>query len=297
MIYLTNRDGGKTDEAGHYQFLASGFDGNVLDGLTLLQQSPLGMKLNLTAGNARIPYGGYAYSAFVQEGETEEVQIGTANPSNPRIDRVVMYIDRAMARQTVNPNNPGIAKIAVVAGTPAGTPVRPSDVSVNAAVGNNPWIDLADVRVNTGVTQITTSNVTDKRVMASAVLGPNAVTADKIDFTTLLKGQQEMSTGVLTESFVTKATIDISAVPNGYTVEISMFGIFDGSGTLTNRMLRATYNSVNYDSTLTASWGNSQSRVFRIVKVSGQNSITIQAKKDNSSAITLSSGQALWKVV
>lgn len=183
-IYLTNRDGGKTDEAGHYQFLASGFSGNVLNGLTLVQTNPLGMKLNLTAGNARIPYGGYAYSAFVQEGETHEVQIGTANPSNPRIDRVVMYIDRAMARQTVNPNNPGIAKIAVVAGTPAGSPVRPSDVSVNTAVGNNPWIDLADVRVNTGVTQITTANVTDKRVMASAVLGPKAVTADKIDFTT-----------------------------------------------------------------------------------------------------------------
>ena len=212
MIYLTNRDGGKTDEAGHYQFLASGFNGNVLNGLTLVQTSPLGMKLNLTAGNARIPYGGYAYSAFVQEGETHEVQIGTANPSNPRIDRVVMYIDRAMARQTVDPNNPGIAKIAVVAGTPAGTPVRPSDVSVNSAVDNNPWIDLADVRVNTGVTQITTANVTDKRVMASAVIGPKAVTLPKLNGGSTGGALLTDASGNVTGGKVTADKIDLTTL-------------------------------------------------------------------------------------
>lgn len=200
-IYLTNRDGGKTDEEGHYQFLASGFTGNVLDGLTLVQQSPLSMKLNLTAGNARIPYGGYAYTAYVKAGQTHEVTFGTANPSNPRIDRVVLYVDRTEARQIVTPNNPDIVKVAVVAGTPAGTPTRPSDANVNTAVSNNPWIDLADVRINAGVTQVTTANVTDKRIMAMALIPPKGVTADKIDFTTFaVKSAHNPSTISLSNS-------------------------------------------------------------------------------------------------
>src|SRR5690606_18374576 len=132
------------------------------NGLQVTQNSPLGMSVIVGPGDARVPYADYAYTAWNDANEV--VTISTANPSNPRIDRLVMYIDRGETPQQVNPNNPGIPKFAVVAGTPAAVPTRPDNTAVNSAVGaTNPWIDLADIRVNAGVTQITNANITDTR--------------------------------------------------------------------------------------------------------------------------------------
>lgn len=166
-IFLSNRDGGLTDEQGHYRFQTNVWSGNVIgNGLQVTQNSPLGMSVLVGEGDARIPYSDYAYTPWVDGSET--VTIATANPSNPRIDRVVMYIDRSEPRQQVNPNNPGIAKLMAVAGTPGAVPVRPSNVTVQAAVGaGNPYIDLADVRVNAGVTQITNANISDTKTPIS----------------------------------------------------------------------------------------------------------------------------------
>lgn len=190
MIYLTNRDGGLTDEEGHYKYLGAAFTGNVISGMSVGQNSPLGMSVVVSGGDARIPYGSYAYAAWIPSGSPEIATIPTADGSNPRIDRIVLYVDRSEATQQVTPNNPGIAKIAVVPGTPGAIPVRPSDSDVNSAVSNNPWINLADVRVNTGVTQITNANITDTRVMAgpvipngfigTAAIGQGAVTSQKL---------------------------------------------------------------------------------------------------------------------
>ena len=183
-IYLTNRDGGKTDEAGHYHFLANAFTGNVVKGLTLAVSSPLSMKLKVQAGDARVPYGNYAYTVFIDDSNGYEITFDTADPSNPRIDRVVLYVDRAATPSPATPNNPGIAKIAIVKGTAAGSPTRPSDITVNTAVSNNPWIDLADVRVNAGVTTIDSAKITDKRSLyqvPTSGIAESAVTANKIE--------------------------------------------------------------------------------------------------------------------
>lgn len=162
-LFLSNRDGGLTDEQGHYRFQTNVWSGHVIgNGLQVTQNSPLGMSVIVGPGDARVPYADYAYTAWNDANEV--VAIATANPSNPRIDRLVLYIDRGETPQQVNPNNPGIPKFAVVAGTPAAVPVRPSNSTVDSAVGaSNPWIDLADIRVNAGVTQITNSNITDTK--------------------------------------------------------------------------------------------------------------------------------------
>jgi len=162
-LFLSNRDGGLTDEQGHYRFQTNVWSGNVIgNGLQVTQNSPLGMSVIVGPGDARVPYADYAYTAWNDANEV--VTISTADPSNPRIDRLVMYIDRGETPQQVNPNNPGIPKFAVVAGTPAAVPTRPDNTAVNSAVGaTNPWIDLSDIRVNAGVTQITNSNITDTR--------------------------------------------------------------------------------------------------------------------------------------
>src|SRR5690606_7564821 len=106
--FLSNRDGGLTDEEGHYKFQTKVWNGNVADGLLVTENSPLGMSVLVTGGDAKIPYSDYAYTAWIPDASPEVATITTADPTNPRIDRVVMYIDRAETPQQVNPNNPGI---------------------------------------------------------------------------------------------------------------------------------------------------------------------------------------------
>lgn len=132
------------------------------------------MSVLVNGGDAKVPYLDYAYTVWIPDGSPEQATITTADPTNPRIDRLVMYVDRAETPQQVDPNNPSIPKIEVVAGTPDAVPVRPTDGDVDTAVSNNPWIDLADVRVDAGVTQITDSNITDTRVPVSSA-GTGAV--------------------------------------------------------------------------------------------------------------------------
>lgn len=182
-IYLSNRDGGKTDEQGHYKFQTNAFTGNVLDGgLLVTQNSPLAMNVKVSGGDARIPYSDYAYTAWIPAGSPETVTVTTANPSNPRIDRLVMYVDRGETPSSATANNPTLCKLMLVAGTPAGSPSRPSNGTVDTAVSNNPYIDLADIRVNAGVTQITDADITDTRVLVGAPIADGSVTSTKIDF-------------------------------------------------------------------------------------------------------------------
>lgn len=180
-IYLSNRDGGKTDEQGHYKFQTNAFTGNVLNGgLQVTQNSPLAMNVKVSGGDARIPYSDYAYTAWIPAGSPETVTVTTANPSNPRIDRLVMYVDRGETPSSVTANNPTLCKLMLVAGTPAGSPSRPSNGTVDTAVSNNPYIDLADIRVNAGVTQITNANITDTRVLVGAPIADGSVTTAKV---------------------------------------------------------------------------------------------------------------------
>lgn len=188
-IYLSNRDGGKTDEQGHYKFQTNAFTGNVLDGgLLVTQNSPLGMNVKVSGGDARIPYSDYAYTAWIPAGSPETVTVTTANPSNPRIDRLVMYVDRGATPSSATANNPTLCKLMLVAGTPAGSPSRPSNGTVNTAVSNNPYIDLADIRVNAGVTQITNANITDTRVLVGAPIADGAISFSKL-LSTIFSGQ------------------------------------------------------------------------------------------------------------
>lgn len=181
-IYLSNRDGGKTDEQGHYKFQTNAFTGNVLDGgLLVTQNSPLAMNVKVSGGDARIPYSDYAYTAWIPAGAPETVTVTTANPSNPRIDRLVMYIDRGATPSSATANNPTLCKLMLVAGTPAGSPSRPSNGTVDTAVSNNPYIDLADILVGTGVTQITNANITRTATQIGSTPADGSVTPDKLN--------------------------------------------------------------------------------------------------------------------
>lgn len=87
----------------------------------------------------------------------------TSNASgNPRIDAAVIKVDLG-----VTPNNfaDNVATIVVVAGTPAPSPVAPTDAEIQTSVGSgNTFLRLADVTVANGAVSITDANIADKRV-------------------------------------------------------------------------------------------------------------------------------------
>lgn len=125
--------------------------------------------MRVSAGDIRIDSGSsYSFTAWNTDYST--VTISTANSSNPRIDRIVAYIDLFTTPQTANPNNPGMLKFLAVAGTPAGSPSAPSDGDVTTAVNADagaasPWCELARVDVAASVTTISSGNITDYRSM------------------------------------------------------------------------------------------------------------------------------------
>ena len=61
--YVSNRDGGKTNEEGHYKFPTNVWSGNISGDSTSLQvkqNSPLGMSVLVSAGDLKIDYNDYA---------------------------------------------------------------------------------------------------------------------------------------------------------------------------------------------------------------------------------------------
>lgn len=166
MIYLSNRDGnGKTNEKGHLKLISEMLEGQTLTSNDLLvtENSPLGLSVLVQPGDYKIDTADdYSYMGWIEG--TEAVTISGADPSNPRITSIILYVDKGASTSASPPNNPGITKLLAVNGTPSGTPTAPNNTTIQTAVvAGNPWIKLADVLVGTGVTQVTNANITDTR--------------------------------------------------------------------------------------------------------------------------------------
>jgi hypothetical protein len=130
------------------------------------------MGVRVQAGTMRIPTGtapaNYYYEAAIDTASPgEALTVTTANPSNPRRDLVVAYIDKAVApTASVTNNSNNVLKLAVIAGTPASSPSDPTGSQITTAIGaSNPYIVLARIAVGVGVTQITNSDISDLRTM------------------------------------------------------------------------------------------------------------------------------------
>jgi hypothetical protein len=98
-------------------------------------------------GNFTTNMGAYQ---FYNDAATQ-LTVTTANPSNPRIDRVVVTVNDAF--YTGASNN---VTFQVIAGTPAGSPVAPATPVMS--------LSLATIAVAAGATSITNANITDTRV-------------------------------------------------------------------------------------------------------------------------------------
>ena len=133
--------------------------------LAVTQNSPAGMSVRVASGWAAIvgdtqPQMG-VYTIY--NDATSTLTVTTANPSNPRIDRVVVTVRDAYYSGT---NNDVIFQ--VIAGTPASSPVAPATPSDS--------ISLATIAVGAGVTSIVTANITDTRVAVTSNLFSGDIT-------------------------------------------------------------------------------------------------------------------------
>ena len=170
-LATSNRDGGRTNEAGHLRGVTKGFIGQVLTGLAVVQRGAgANMSVDVPVGDAIIQRSDGTYGHPAWNDATLNQVIAAADGSNPRRDIIVMYIDYNQTPSTGVANNTnGVVKITSVAGTAAGSPVDPSNATIQSAVGSgNPWIKLARVRVAAGATSITNSVIDDLRIMATA---------------------------------------------------------------------------------------------------------------------------------
>lgn len=92
------------------------------------------------------------FKSWLYSDAVVNVPIATADPTNPRKDRIVAKFDMSVDPNTVASN---IVTITVVAGTPAGSPSAPAEPA-NA-------ITLAIIAVAAGATSIVNANITDSR--------------------------------------------------------------------------------------------------------------------------------------
>lgn len=180
--YLSNRNSdGYTDENGHFRLPLKLVDGNIFEGLEVTANSTPNMSINISAGEAKIPYQDYAYAVWSDSSVNLAIQ--TASSSNNRVDRVVAYVDRSMTFTAEDVNNPGALKFLVVAGTPNNPAVAPTDIQVQSAVGaGNPWIELAQINVAMNATSITSGNIDNSNrqpiSLSSNVKTPEITTVD-----------------------------------------------------------------------------------------------------------------------
>ena len=134
--------------------------------LAVTQNSPAGMSVIVASGWAAIVGTTQAnMGTYVAFNDANNVlTVTTANPTNPRIDRVVVTIQDAYYTGAFND-----VIFQVIAGTPAGSPTAP------ATPANS--ISLATIAVGAGVTSILNANITDTRVDVTTNLPVGDITS------------------------------------------------------------------------------------------------------------------------
>jgi hypothetical protein len=133
------------------------------------------MSVNVAVGRAYAVSVSLATNCYpIRSTAVENVLVGSNSSGNPRIDAVVLYID--LSAPPVS-DGTGVAKLDIIQGTPAPSPVAPVDATIWTQIGaSNPFMRLAHVTVASGATSILTANISDQRARAK-MYPPNLFTS------------------------------------------------------------------------------------------------------------------------
>jgi hypothetical protein len=133
--------------------------------MAVTENSPAGMSVRVASGWAAVvgtTQSNMGVYTFYNDA-TVTLTVTTADPTNPRIDRIVATVRDAFYSGAFND-----VIYEVLPGTPAGSPTAPA-VPANS-------ISLATIAVGAGVTQINTGNITDTRVAVTTNLPVGDIT-------------------------------------------------------------------------------------------------------------------------
>ncbi|SDP32954.1 hypothetical protein SAMN04487914_10875 [Arthrobacter sp. ok909] len=167
--------GGAVDAEGFLKILLHQYQVGYTRALNVTQRAA-GANMSVDVNVDSSSYGGALFataSAVPYFGYTNAVinsTVTTADPTNPRKDIVVAYIDLSLVT-TGTTNNLGAFKIKVVPGTAAASPVDPSGATIQASIGaGNPYVSLARVSLTAALGSITNAVITDLRTPAALAM-------------------------------------------------------------------------------------------------------------------------------
>lgn len=131
-------------------------DGVIENVLNELAVTANGANMQLTIATGAAQVHGVVYDRV----NSGTLNVGAADPTNPRIDTVVVSVVPVGAGSNIE----GESYVEIVQGSPAASPVAPS-LTQGASLWQFP---LADIAVGAGVTAISPGDVTDRRIYVTA---------------------------------------------------------------------------------------------------------------------------------
>ena len=139
-------------------------------------------------------------------GSPISVTLSAAPNTNSRIDAIVAYVDNPPTGSSTVTDNYGACGLIVVKGTAAASPVAPNESAIRTAITGDGasgttayYVVLAYITIASGTTDIT-SGMIQPGAQITLNFADDSIGANKIDFTTFARHEDEASNVAITSS-------------------------------------------------------------------------------------------------